>query len=146
MGMMDEFENFDKLYDKDYRGEVVLYITQKMQQDELYYLCEYAEDGAVAFELRGDKIYRHISIGVDESDVRGIVHKNEEKLSHRNFIIDSIVKVAEMHGGVRIMTDTDFERLWDQVNHGDENKCFNKSFLERAKRWTGSRDSSLIRV
>ncbi len=108
--MMDEFEDFGKSYSKEYRTQVVSYVKRMMEDEQPYYLCMYAEDGAVAYELKGDKILRDIRFGGENSDIRGNLHN--EMLGNREFIEGYILDVAEKHGGVLIVDASDFDKMW----------------------------------
>ena len=108
--MMHEFEDFGKSYSKEYRTQVVSYVKRMMEDEQLYYLCMYAEDGAVAYELKGDKILRDSRFGGESSDIRGNLH--HEMLGNRKFIEGFILDVAKKYGGVIIIDASDFDKMW----------------------------------
>ena len=108
--MIDEFEDFGKSYSKEYRTQAVSYVKRMMEDEQPYYLCMYAEDSAVAYELKGDKILRDIRFGGENSDIRGNLHN--EMLGNREFIEGYILDVVGKHGGVLIVDASDFNRMW----------------------------------
>ena len=129
--MMDDFNDFGKLYDKEYRKQVVSYVQQMMEQGQLYYLCMYAEDGAIAFELKGDKILRDIRFGGYNSNIKGTAYNTEEMQGQRDFIEGFILGTVEKHGGVNIVSTSDFDKLWDKQNALSSKTFTLKTILSR---------------